>query len=59
MMYTPYFHMRISGTEPSSVILQVRQSSLKVEKRCQKVPRQAKAKRDGVINPQNYNFNQF
>ena len=25
----------------------------------QKVPKQAEAKRDGVINPQNYNFNQF
>ena len=24
-----------------------------------KVPKQAKAKRDGLINPQNYNFNQF
>ena len=24
-----------------------------------KVPKQAKAKRDGVTNPQNYNFNQF
>ena len=25
----------------------------------QKVPKQAEAKRDGVINPQNYNFNHF
>ena len=25
----------------------------------QNVPKQAEAKRDGVINPQNYNFNQF
>ena len=24
-----------------------------------KVPKQAKAKRDGVLNPQNYNFSQF
>ena len=24
-----------------------------------KVPKEAKAKRDGVINPQNYNFNQI
>ena len=23
------------------------------------MPKQAEAKRDGVINPQNYNFNQF
>ena len=33
--------MRISGTDPSSVI------------------RSAEAKRDGVINPKNYNFSQF
>ena len=25
----------------------------------QKVPKQAEAKRDGVINPHNYNFNSF
>ena len=25
----------------------------------QKVPKQAEAKRDGVINPYNYNFDQF
>ena len=31
----------------------------KVENDCPKVPKQAEAKRDGVINPQNYNFNQF
>ena len=31
----------------------------KVEKWCPKVPKQAKAKRDSVINPQNYNFYQF
>ena len=24
-----------------------------------KIPKQAEAKRDGVINPQNYNFNEF
>ena len=36
-----------------------KQSKLKVEKWCQKVPYEAKAKRDGVINPQNYNFSQF
>ena len=45
-------HMRISGTEPSSVIL--RQTKMKGD--AKKVP---KAKRDGVISPQNYNFNQF
>ena len=36
-----------------------KRSKLKVEKWCPKVPNQAKAKRDGVINPQNYNFSQF
>ena len=36
-----------------------KQSSLKVENGSPKVPKQAEAKRDGVINPQNYNFNQF
>ena len=49
--------MRISGTEPSSVILS--QSSFKYKKWCQKVPKQGKAKRDDVINPQYYNFNEF
>ena len=27
--------------------------------RTEKVPKQAKAQRDGEINPQNYNLNQF
>ena len=31
----------------------------KVENVDPKVPKQDDAKRDGVINPQNYNFNQF
>ena len=52
-------HMRISGTEPSSVIL-AKQSRFKswkvISEKCQK---QSEAKKDGVINPQNYNFNQF
>ena len=52
-------HMRISGNEPSSVILGQIKSSLKVENSGLKVPKQAEAKRDGVINPQNYNFNEF
>ena len=53
--------MRISGTEPSSVILsQTNKVILKVDKWCPNIPKQAvQAKRDGVINPQNYNFNQF
>ena len=49
--------MRMFGTEPSSVILG-QTGSLKGWKD-QKVPKQAEAKRDDVINPQNYNFNQF
>ena len=52
-------HTRISGTEPSSVILSQTKKFKKVEKWCPKVPKQVKAKMDDVINPQNYNFNQF
>ena len=50
-------HMHIPGTEPSSVIL----PSKVVEKKSDnpKLPKQAKAKKDGVIKPQNYDFNQF
>ena len=33
-----------------------KQSSLKFGNSVQKVPQQAEAKYDGVINPQNYNF---
>ena len=53
--------MRISGTEPSSVILhEPKKEFKKDEKLCpKKVPKQAKAKRNGVINPQSYDFNQF
>ena len=63
-MYTPFlnlkrdltnYQIRISGTEPSSVIL----SHLKSWKVMSKMPEQAEAKRDGVINPQNYNCNQI
>ena len=51
--------MRISGTEPSSVVLS-QYSSLKFEKRCpKKGPNQVKAERDGVIYQQNYNFCQL
>ena len=52
-------HMRISGNKPSSVILSQTCSIKKLKFNEQKVPKQAEAKRDGVINPQNYNFNQF
>ena len=52
--------MRISGTESSSVILGQKGSSFKsckmMSQKCQK---QAEGKRDGVVNPQEYNFNQF
>ena len=34
-----------------------KQSSLKIANSGPKVPKHAEAKRDGVINPQNYNFN--
>ena len=51
--------MRVSGTEPSSVIFSQTKRFKNVENWCQKVFTQAKAKRDGVINKQNYNFYQF
>ena len=51
--------MRISGTEPSSVILGQTKYFKKLKNDAHKLPKQAKARRDGVINPQNYNFNQF
>ena len=51
--------MRISGTEPSSVILSQKKEFQKLRRDVPKVPKQAEANRDGVINPQNYNFNQF
>ena len=51
--------MRISGTEPSSVILSQTMKFKKLKSNDPKVPKQAEAKRDGVINPQNFNFKQF
>ena len=51
--------MRISGTEPSSVILTQIKQIKKLKSDASKVLKQAKAKGDGVINPQNYNLNQF
>ena len=36
-----------------------KQSSLEVENDGPNVPKEAEAKKDGVINPRNYNFNQF
>ena len=52
-------HMRISGTEPSSVILSQTVKFKRLKSDDQKLPKQAEAKRDGVINPQNYNFKPF
>ena len=46
--------MRISGTEPSSVILSQTKYFKKLNNDAEKLPKQAKAKRNGVINPQNY-----
>ena len=52
-------HMRISVTEPSSVILSHTEwiKMLKID--YPKVQKQADAKRGGVINPKNDNFNQI
>ena len=53
-------HMRISGNEPSSVVLSKTMKTIKkLKSDYPKVPKQAEAKGDGVINPQNYNFDQF
>ena len=51
-------HTRISGTEPSPVILS-QTKQLKVKSDVPKVPKHAEAKKDGVINHQNYNSNEF
>ena len=51
--------MRISGIEPSSGILSQRKWLQKLKYNTPKVPKEAKTKRDGVINPRNYNFSQF
>ena len=49
-------HMRISGNEPPSVILSQTKCIQKLKMIAPKCHKQAEAKRDGVINPQNYNF---
>ena len=49
-------HMRISGTESSSVILSQTKSFQNVKIDVQKVPKQAEAKRDGVIRNSNRHF---
>ena len=50
-------HMRISGIEPSSVILSQRKLLKNLKNNAKKIPKEDKA--NGLINPQNYNFNQF
>ena len=51
--------MRILVTEPSKVILNRIKQFQKLESGVRKVPKQAEAKRHGVINRHIYNFNQF
>ena len=51
--------MRNSVTKPSSVILGQIKYFQKLQRDVTEVPKEADAKRDGVINPQNYDFNQF
>ena len=51
--------MRIPGTEPSLVITSQTKLFQKLKTDVRKMQKQADAKRDGVINPQNFNFNQF
>ena len=51
--------MLILVNEPSSVILSQTRQFQKLKSDDPNVPKQAEAKRDGVINPQNYYFNQF
>ena len=51
--------MHISGTEPSSVIISQKKYFQKLKRDIPNVSKQAKAKWDGVINPQNYDSNNF
>ena len=52
-------HTRFSDTKPSSVILGQTKLFKNLKSDAQNVPKQAEAKWDGVINPQNFNLNQF
>ena len=52
-------HMLILGTEPSSVILSQTKYFKQLKSDAPKLPKQDEAKRDGITNLQNYNFNQF
>ena len=51
-------HMPISGNEPSSVSLTQTKVFQKLKMMMPNVPKQGKAKRDGVIDQQNNNFKQ-
>ena len=51
--------MRISGNEPSSVTLSQIKWFERLKMIARKCQKQAKAEMDGVINKQNYNFNQY
>ena len=51
--------MRIWGTQPSSVILGQTKEFKKLKRDAQKVPKEAEAKRDEVINPTNHHFIQI
>ena len=48
--------MRISGNKPSSLILRLTQYFQKLKMTARTCQKQAETKRDGLINPQNYNF---
>ena len=52
-------HMRNSGNELSSLILSKTKLSKKMKSDAEKLPKQARAKRNGEINPKNYNFDQI
>ena len=52
-------HVRISGIGPLSVILSQNKVVYNLRIDSKKLPKQGKAKSDGVINPQYYNFNEF
>ena len=56
LQYGPYAHFGywtlVSDPWPNKVVQKLKSDA-------QKVPKEAKAKRDGVINPQNYIFNQI
>ena len=49
--------MRISGIEPSSVILSQTKHSIKLKCDAQITPKQVEAQRNGVKKTQNVNFN--